>query len=131
MNNPAEDIATILLAESDLGLTFATDLFTVKEPHTPINCTTIFDGVSEAPQLTFTKGEDYYYDSVQVRIRHSNYATGYALAHSIMTTLHGIGQDIVNGTLYSLIRCKNGPAPLGLDDNGRHILVMNFEIQRR
>ena len=131
MNVAAKDIKDLLVAESALDFTFGTNLFIGKEPSTPINCVTIFDGVSSPPMLTFTKGENYYYDAVQIRIRNVNYNTAYATANLIMTTLHGIGQETVNGTLYSVIQCVSGPVPLGWDDNGRIIFVLNFECQRR
>ena len=131
MNSVCEDIKCLLVDESSLGLVFGTDLFIAKEPSTPINTVTIFAGMSAAPMLTFIKGENYYYDAVQIRVRNASYITGDALAQDIRDTLHGIGQETVNITLYSVIYCSNGPAMLGWDDNGRAIIILNFEIQRR
>jgi len=131
MNSAAKDFVTLLANASSLGLVFKTNLFVGKEPTTPNDTVTLFDGVSSAPQLTLTKGEDYFYDAVQIRIRNMDYNTGYALAKGIMGVLHGLGQQTVNNTLYSVIYCSNGPAPLGWDDNGRIIFVLNFEVQRR
>ena len=132
MNAPSKDISGLLAADSTLGLTFAVNLFTAKEPATSAsNVVTVFDGVSRSPMLTMTKGENYYYDAVQIRVRNTSQPSGYALAFKIMESLHGRGQTTVNGSLYTVIYCSSGPALLGWDDNGRVIYVMNFEIQRR
>lgn len=131
MNSPAEDIKDLLVGETSLGLTFQTNLFVAKEPATPKNTTTIFDGVSGSPQLTFTKGENYFYDAVQIRIRNTSYQAGYDIADKIRVFLHGQGQVVINGTFYSVIYCSSGPVMLGWDENGRCIFIINFETQRR
>lgn len=131
MNSPSVDIKDMLVVDTGLNLVFMTNLYTVREPTTPINTVTVFDGVSSPPQLTFKKGEDYFYDSVQIRVRNSDYLVGYDIAKAIVSSLHGRGQEIWNGTLYSVIYCSNGPVLIGQDDNGRSLLIINFEIQRR
>ena len=131
MNSCAIDIVTILEDDDSLSLVYGTDLYVAKEPSNNINCVTIFEGPGSPPMLTFKKGENYYYDAVQIRVRNSKFTAGYELAESIRSVLHGFGQETVNGTLYSVIYCVNGPAEMGWDDNGRVIFVMNFEIQRR
>lgn len=131
MNPSSEDIKDMLETESSLGLTFATDLFIGQEPSKPKNCVTIFDTPSFPPMLTLTKGEDYYYPSVQIRVRNASYLTGWALIQDIMESLHGRSQETWNGTLYSVIYCSSGPAHLGWDDNGNAWFICNFNIQRR
>jgi hypothetical protein len=130
MNSPSKDISS-LIAAGGLSLTLGTNLFVSKEPATPNNTVTVFDGANSPPMLTFTKGENYFYDAVQIRVRNMDSQAGYAIASSIVTLLHGQGQVTVNGTLYSVIYCSNGPVPLGWDDNGRVLYVLNFETQRR
>jgi hypothetical protein len=130
MNSASQDIAT-MLSTGGLGLTLATNLFIAKEPTKPLNTVAVYDGAGSPVGLTFTKGENYFYDAVQIRVRNVDYQVGYALALSIVTLLHGVGQITVNGTLYSAIYCSNSPAMLGWDDNGRCIFVSNFEVQRR
>jgi len=131
MNSCADDIKDLLEAESSLGLVFNTNLFTEREPTKPANTVTLFDGASYSPMLTMTKGENYYYDAVQIRIRNTDYSVGYALGVEIMELLHGQGQVTINGTLYTIIYCSSGPALLGWDENGKAIIILNFEIQRR
>ena len=132
MNNSAEDIKDMLVADTDLSLVFASDLFIAVEPTLPKNCVTIFDTSSRPPQLTLAgKGEDYFYPSVQIRVRNTDYVTGWALIQNIRTSLHGRAQETWNGTLYSVIYCSSGPAMLDWDENSRVRFIINFNIQRR
>ena len=131
MNSSAEDIKDMLVDESSLGLTFATNLFVGREPSSPDDCVTIFETPGFPPQLTLKQGEDYYYPSVQIRVRNNNYQTGWTLAHNIMVSLHGRGHETWNETLYTVIRCSNGPALLDWDENSRARFIINFNMQRR
>lgn len=131
MNSPADDIKDMLVADTTLGLTFATNLFVGTEPAKPDNCATIFDTPGFAPQLTLTKGENYYYPSIQIRVRNRDYRTGWALIQDIMVSLHGRSQETWNGTLYSVIYCSSGPAQLDWDNNGNCRHICNFNIQCR
>jgi len=131
MNPSSEDIAGMIEAESDLGLIFQTDLFIGREPSTPDNCVTIFDTPGRGPQLTFTKGEDYFYPSIQIRVRDRVYLDGWGVINDIKTLLHGKGQEWINGTYYSLIMCSMEPALLDWDESHRARFVATFEVQRR
>ena len=131
MNSASQDIKDILIADPSLGLVFATNLFVAKEPTKPNNTVTVFDGVPSPPMLTFKKGENYYYDAVQIRVRNVDYQVGYALAKDIMVSLHGRSQETWNSTLYSVIYCSSGPAQLDWDDNGNVRFIVNMNIQRR
>jgi len=131
MNSPSYDVKDMLEAESALGLVFGTNLFIGSEPTNPKNTTTIFDTSGYPPQLTLTKGENYYYPSIQIRIRNTSYATGWSLIHDIMESLHGRSQETWNSTLYSVIRCSISPAFLDRDDNGLYRFVCTFDLQRR
>lgn len=130
MNSSAQDIKDMLEADSSLALTFATDLFVGKEPPEPDNCVTIFDTPGFPPQLTFTKGENYFYPSIQIRVRNRSYQTGWSLIADIRTLLHGRNHEIWNGTIYELINCSSGPALLDWDEKNRVRFIINFNLQR-
>jgi len=130
MNIPSEDIKDILGASSSLGLTFATDLFIGKEPDNPDSCVTLFDTGEFPPQLTSTKGENYYYPTVQIRVRNNVYLTGYNLISDIRDVLHALNHETWNNTIYELIECASGPEFLDWDENDRARFVVNFNIQR-
>jgi len=130
MNPTSVDIKDMIVAESLLGLTFATDLFIGKEPAKPWNCVTLFDTPGFPPQLTLDN-QKYEYPSIQVRIRNGNYLVGWGIAQNIMDFLHGRAGETWNGTLYSVIYCSSGPALMDWDDNGNARFIINFNLQRR
>jgi len=131
MNPCSVDIKDMLESESSLGLTFASNLFIGREPTSPDNCVTIFDTPGGAPQQTYVQGEDYYYPSVQIRVRNNDYLTGWDLINDIKMLLHNKSQETWNGTLYSAIACSIEPALLDWDENGRARFVTTFDIQRK
>ena len=136
MNAPSVDIAAMLVADTDLGLTIGTNLFVGREPdgkNTADDTVTVFDTGATGPQLTLdgVDSANYEYTAVQIRVRNTDYRTGWALAQDIMTSLHGRAQETVNDTLYSVIYTSSGPALLDWDQNHRARFIVNFNIQRR
>lgn len=131
MNPSSVDIKDMLEAESSLGLVFTENLFIGQEPAEPYNCVTIFDTVGRAPQLTYKKGENYFYPSIQIRVRNANYLDGWQLINDILLSLHGRAHETWNETLYTVIYCSSGPALLDWDDNRRVRFIINFDLQRR
>jgi hypothetical protein len=133
MNAPSEDVKDILESNSSLGLTYATDLFIGKEPggpNVPDNCVTIFDTGEFSPQLTLTKGENYYYPTIQIRVRNNQYVSGYDLISDIRDVLHALNHETWNSTVYELIECASGPEFLDFDEHNRARFIINFNIQR-
>ena len=130
MNAPSEDIKDMLVAESSLGLTFATNLFIGREPPEPDDCVTVFDTPGFPPLLTLNS-VGYYYPSIQIRVRTAAYMSGWDMAEAIRTVLHGKANETWNTTLYTVIYCSSGPALLDWDANGRARFIINFNLQRR
>jgi hypothetical protein len=133
MNPSSDDIRTLLENESSLGLTFKTNLFVGRQPdgtNAPDDCVTVADTPAGPAHLGVNVSE-YYYPTVQVVVRDNDYVDAMNLAQNIMETLHGRGNETINGTYYTLIRCSSGPTPLAWDDNERINVVVNFELQRR
>jgi hypothetical protein len=130
MNACSFDIKDMLVADSALGLVYASNLFIGKEPATPNNCVTIFDSVGFKPQLTLDN-QRYEYPSVQIRVRNSNYLDGWDMIEKIKTSLHGRAQETWNETLYSVIYCFISPTFLRWDENNRAQFVSTYNINRR
>ncbi len=130
MNNVCEDIKDILIADSNLALTFATDLFIGEEPPDPDDCVTIFDYPGAPPELTLDNDSNITRPSFQIRVRNRDYTIGYILASNIMNLLHGLHNEVWNGTLYMAIFCQNEPALLDYQ-NGNARFIMNFNLLRR
>jgi hypothetical protein len=131
MNQPSEDIKSMLVADTPLGLIFATNLFINDEPTKPDNCVTIFDSPGFPPSLSLDGSKGYESPSVQIRIRNNSSKAGWALIQNIMISLHGRAQQTWGGTLYTVIYCSNGPALLDWDGNGNARFIVNFSLQRR
>jgi len=132
MNPVSRDIATILEAEPTLGLVFADNLFVGREPATPINVVTIFDTPGAGPLLTLEGkgGSNYFYPSIQIRVRSDNYPDGWRWINNIKDVLHGVNGKTVNGTIYHLIRCATSSFLLDWDEMGHPRFVCNFDCQR-
>lgn len=131
MNPPSEDVKDMLEAESGLSLTFATNLFIGSEPPEPDDCVTIFDTPGSPPELTFTKGENYFYPAIQVRVRNKSYQDGYSLLKNIQASLHARGHEVWNSTTYELLKNSQEINFLTWDDQRRAIFVATFDIQRQ
>ena len=131
MNATSQDVKDMLEADSALGLVFADNLYIGREPTTPDECATIFDTSGYPNQVTLGMEGNYYYPSIQIRVRSNDYRDGWDLIQEIMISLHGRAQETWNGTLYSIIKQTSGPALLDWDDNNRVRFIVNFDLQRR
>ncbi len=120
----------MLEAESSLALTLGDDLYVGLEPSTPADCVCVFETPGGPPQLTMDI-EKYEYPSVQIRVRNTDWQTGWNLAEAIKTALHGRAQETWNGALYTVITVANGPFHLDWDDNHRARFIININMQRR
>lgn len=130
MSSPSEDIKDILESISSLALDFATDLFIGREPANPDNTVTIFDTPGGPPDVFYNNFE-YYYPSVQIRVRNNSYSSGWDLINDIKEALHGRGHETWGDFVYELIRCTTEPALLDWDEQSRVRFVVNFDIQRK
>jgi hypothetical protein len=130
MNPTSRDFKDMIVA--GLGLVFATDLFYGREPTAAANanCVTIFDTPGGPPDVTLGADSTYDRPSINIRVRNTDYGTGWALIDSIKTLLHGKGPETWNGTLYHSIVCSSEPALLDWDKNNRARFFTNFQVQR-
>lgn len=134
MNPASKDIAQFLNDNSSLGIVLGTDLFFGRLPDQPDNCVGVFDNPGDPPMLTLDKAtSNYFYSSVSVRVRDSDYTTGWQKMWDILTYLHGLGQ--LNcpdaSAYYGVIKAMNDPQVLYWDRNDRAIFFINFNIQRK
>ncbi len=131
MNPTSLDVKDIL--DGVLGLIFATNLFVGREPDNPSDCVTIFDtpGFGQETYLDRETSEDYYYPSIQIRVRNVDYATGWGLIHNIRDLLHHRAKGVINGSFYESFTCRQEPSLLDWDASNRARFVTSFDIQRR
>lgn len=130
MNPASIDVKDMLVAESTLALTFATNFFIGGEPTKPNNTVTIFDTPSFPPDKYLDPAERYYTSSIQILVRNTSYETAASTARDIMELLHLRANEIWNGTMYTVITATGEPAFLDRDANNRARFVTNFNLQR-
>lgn len=88
-------------------------------PPTPDGCVALFTYGGAPRDLA---GDMVREPSFQVRVRHTSYAAGYAVAESIADTLHG-----VNGTSDFLLIAQTGDIQdIGRDEQHRQEWTINF-----
>jgi len=132
MNAPSEDIKDMLLDDSSINLTFASNLFIGREPATPDNIVTIFDSYAGFPDLTMEGNTVSPYErfSLQIRVRNRNYLNGWNLTNEIYLLLHGRAHETWNGAIYEVISCTC-PMHYDWDDNKRARFIINLNLQRK
>lgn len=131
MNAPVSIyVKDILVAETDLKLTFPINIAIGFEPTAPDNVVTLYDTPGSPPAETFGGGS-YYYDSIQVRVRNNDYLEASTLAWKIRDILTPITNHTVADGVLTRIKNTQPPFHLGRTPENRHIFIINFEIQRR
>jgi len=124
------------MIEYDTTWEFGTNFITGREPAKPHNTLTFFDTPGTGRFLGLSRDEDdpganaYDYATIQIRIRNHNYNDAITQATEIVNRLHGVGNLVLNGTLYTLIKSLDSPSLLDWDDNNRARVIVNFEVQR-
>jgi len=128
VNPPSEDIKDLIDADSDLGLTFGTDLFVSEMPETPDACVCVYDTGGFPPDPNHT----YDHPSVQVRVRGAKgkYRDAYVRANDIKKLLHQTTNETADGSRYLGIFAGSDVLFVGYDDNHRPLLTVNFNCER-
>jgi hypothetical protein len=128
LNPPSEDIKDYLDGDSDLGLTFAVDLFISEMPASPDACVCVSDAPGMSPEVDFT----YERPMVQVMVRGAKdgYRAAHMLAQTIRDKLNGLHDYEVNGARYIGVWAEGDLIPLGYDDNHRPQVAVNFRLHR-
>lgn len=134
MNTVTFDIQALI--SPDTNWVWGENMFAGKEPPKPNNTLTLFDTPGGGNFLGTKRDEDdpgsdaYEYTAFQIRIRNHDYNEGMKQARAIKNLLHGIGNTVVNETLYTVIEALDNPSLLDWDDNDRARIIVNFTAQR-
>ncbi len=111
------------LETNNIG-TFGADLFIGQLPPSPDDCIALFEYAGEPPDLHWP-GE---YPGLQVICRGNKYNACRGKIELVKNTLHGVTEEIINGTRYLLIQARQSPESMGKDENGRQLFVINLRI---
>ena len=125
---PSEDIKDILESDSSLALIFGTDLFIGPAPNKPNTLISVLDSPGEPSETGYT----YERPHVQVFVRSGpdNYRSGHVQAQAIADVLHGMNEQMVNGSRYLGIWLVGDVNVLGEDRLSRSMFTVNFRLHR-
>ena len=68
--------------------------------------------------------------TAQILARAKNYSTARAMCKAAYDALDGVFNTALNGTIYQRIVARQEPTDLGLDENGRVMIVFNIEVEK-
>lgn len=124
MNSPAKDIKHRLV---NLTIVGAAICFIGEEPAEPNNCVTIYDTGGSDPFANIGLKSP----TVQVRVRNTDYAAGYALQESIQNALITTETFELNNARYIGVWGQGDIIFIGRDENNRAIFTANYRIERQ
>lgn len=129
--SPAVELRDFLAAEG-VGTVAATSgwsLSATLEPAGPDTVITLYDTPGPAP---VSYAIELRQQGVQVRVRApaNDYAGAYAKQVEAFRALNSITNQVIGQGFYLGVRLVGDIQSLGRDDNDRHLLVANYQIQR-
>lgn len=130
MNLISEDIASLIAADSSLGLTEGVDLFIGNVPNSVKGfCVVIYDYSGEGPD-PWTGVER---NNIQVNIIGSklDYKQAGDVAGALISFLHGQSNFELNGAFYLSIFALRGLNFIGFEENDRPMFGLSFVVSRR
>ena len=126
INSPAFDVA-FFLEDAGLG-TREIDIFVGREPETPDNTITIYDTGGFPPNPKYLRDNP----SVQIKVRSATDDRKIAadILKDIRNVLLNSGDRISGGSIYIQYYEFGGIIDLGVDKQGRFIMVSNYRLVR-
>lgn len=120
-----EDDLLVKLQTLGFG-TAGVDLFKGLLPISP-NSLTLVRSYDSLPSDLSWNGE---YPYVQITVRDKKYDEGQEKIQAIYKALHGICEEVINGTRYLLIEAIQVPILLNIDKSERKVFACNFSIMK-
>lgn len=127
--SPAHELALYLESQGVGVFGGNTDwsLHVSREPASPDNVITLYDTPGSAPA---NYGIQLRQPSIQVRVRAANYAAGMTKQEEIFSLLNQIQTEEIGGSIYLGVYLTTDFQSIGRDDNDRHLLTANYQVQR-
>lgn len=123
-----DDIAGFLQA-AGVG-TQGTDLFKYRMPDAPDSALCIYEDAGHPPEMV-QEGIVYDNPSLQVMARDKTYSVARSKIESIVKLIGSLRNTQIGPAKYLRVIPTQSPFPLGVDDQNRHRLVVNFEVARQ
>ncbi len=130
-----DDIASHIIANSTLTLggTSGTLALTRMLDSQPDQVTVLYETGGAAPEHSFSTGDGseavYEKPSIQALTRSGSYQGARRQAETVYTVLDG-AQGTIGGTRYLSISALQSPFSIGTDEQGRHLVSVNFEVKK-
>ena len=101
-------------------------------PDTPDNCIVLYatGGLGTLHNIGVATNKAAEQQSIQIRVRNTDYATAVSEANEIKDILDGYNNTIVNTDLYQSVFLDSDILSLGKDDRGRTNLTINFTLKK-
>lgn len=129
VTSAAQDIVSYLASATGGSLiTAGTDGFAGFLPATPDTACAVYMYAGGQPD---TVAEDYELQGVQVKVRGSTHAAGYALINDIYEKLHGLTNATINSKTYYYTKATGSVMQMGFDELKRPIFVANFQVMKQ
>lgn len=123
--SPAHELALYLQSEG-VG-TFGQDIHVSREPVSPGNVVTLYDTGGSAPA---NYDIELRQPTIQVRVRDVSYPAAQAKQEQIFGILNDIKTQAIEGSTYLGVWMTTDILSIGRDDNDRHLLTANYQVQR-
>lgn len=126
MKSPAYSVANRLVTAGfgTLASTTGWSVNAFQEPVSPDTCITVYDSGGLEPDTDEMDDRP----SIQVRVRSHIYQDAYEKIHAIATYLRGQFGITLDTRRFASFEQQGGVLPLGMDDNRRFLLVVNFQV---
>jgi len=102
--------------------TIGTDLFKAVRPADPIDCIALYDTGGSGPDTEETVRDQ----RIQAIVRNKSYTTGYTKAKSIYDLLKDAKSFLT--TPVSICRAEHPPFHMGVDEEYRHLIGLDFTL---
>lgn len=110
--------------------TVGTDLFKGQMPDVPEVAACIYEYAGSPPEQAHNARQSVR-PGLQVVVRNSDYEAARAKIETIFNLLDRVTNTDVQGLDVIKIEAVQSPFPLGIDDNGRYRLAVNFQVEHR
>lgn len=123
--SPAHALA-LYLEQQGAG-TFGETIHVSREPVIPDNVVTLYDTGGGSPA---NYSIELRQPTIQVRVRDASYTDAVAKQEQIFGILNAIQTQEIGGRTFLGVHMTTEILSIGRDDNDRHLLTANYQIQR-
>ena len=132
MNSPARDIGDHMASLSSLALTLGTDLFENILPSTARGLVVLVRNTGGFDPDNILDRTALQHPTIQVKVMGAKgqHEAAYVQIKAVQEALHLMGEETINGTRYLTVWQMGDIFDLGLSEDERPQLTLNFRMKR-